>query len=144
MNIGEAAKRTGVSSKMIRHYEAIGLLASALRNESGYRVYSERDLHTLRFIGTARSLGFSLEEIKQLLSLWQDKNRSSADVKTLVLNHINELDRKISEMSSLRTTLKTLADTCSGGDRPDCPILTGISKETSCSTGRTKPATQIS
>jgi MerR family copper efflux transcriptional regulator len=127
MNIGEAAKLSGVSSKMIRHYESIGLLAGALRNASGYRVYGENDLHTLRFIGTARSLGFSLDEIKQLLSLWQDKNRSSADVKNLVLNHIADLDQKIAELTSLRSTLQTLAGACSGSARPECPILSGIS-----------------
>lgn len=127
MNIGEVAKLSGVSSKMIRHYESIGLLANALRNESGYRVYSDNDIHTLRFIGTARSLGFSLEEIKQLLSLWQDKNRASADVKNLVLRHISDLDKKIAELTHMRTTLQTLANACGGNARPDCPILSGIS-----------------
>jgi Cu(I)-responsive transcriptional regulator len=127
MNIGEAARASGVSSKMIRHYESIGLLPPSSRSDSGYRIYSNNDLHTLRFIGTARSLGFSLEEIRQLLSLWQDKNRSSADVKTLVTNHIAELDRKIAEMSAMRDTLSNLAKTCSGNTRPDCPILNGIS-----------------
>lgn len=127
MNIGEAARASGISNKMIRHYEAIGLLPPSPRSESGYRVYSGKDLHILRFIGTARSLGFSLEEIKQLLSLWQDKNRSSADVKNLVLNHIAELDQKITELTSMRSTLQTLANGCSGNARPDCPILTGIS-----------------
>lgn len=127
MNIGEAARASGVSSKMIRHYESIGLLPRSSRNDSGYRIYSDSDLHNLRFIGTARSLGFSLEEIRQLLSLWQDKNRSSADVKALVTNHIAELDRKIAEMSAMRDTLSNLAKTCSGNARPDCPILNGIS-----------------
>ncbi len=127
MNIGEAARASGVSSKMIRHYESIGLLPRSSRNDSGYRIYSDNDLHILRFIGTARSLGFSLEEIRQLLSLWQDKNRSSADVKALVTNHIAELDRKIAEMSAMRDTLSNLAKTCSGNARPDCPILNGIS-----------------
>lgn len=112
---------------MIRHYESIGLLVSAQRSESGYRVYSDKDLHTLRFIATARSLGFSLDEIEKLLSLWQDKNRSSADVKELVLNHIADLDQKIAELTSMRTTLQTLASACSGNARPDCPILSGIS-----------------
>lgn len=127
MNIGEAARASGVSNKMIRHYEAIGLLPPSARSDSGYRVYSEKDLHTLRFIGTARSLGFSLEEIRQLLSLWQDRNRSSADVKALVTNHIAGLDRKIAEMSAMRDTLNNLANTCSGNTRPECPILNGIS-----------------
>jgi len=127
MNIGEAARASGVSNKMIRHYEAIGLLPPSSRSDSGYRIYSEKDLHTLRFIGTARSLGFSLEEIRQLLSLWQDKNRSSADVKTLVIDHIAELERKITEMSSMRDTLRALASACNGNTRPDCPILHGIS-----------------
>lgn len=127
MNIGEAARKSGVSSKMIRHYEGIGLLPHAARSEGGYRVYTLNDLHTLRFIGTARSLGFSLEEIRQLLSLWQDKNRSSADVKSLVLTHIAELERKIAEMTAMRDTLQALAGACSGNQRPDCPILSGIS-----------------
>lgn len=136
MNIGEAAKRSGVSSKMIRHYEAIGLLSGAQRSDSGYRIYNDTDLHTLRFIGTARSLGFSLDEIKQLLSLWQDKNRSSAAVKQLVLDHIADLDHKIHELSSMRSTLQALASACSGSTRPDCPILSGISKH--CATPRVK------
>lgn len=127
MNIGEAAKRSGVSSKMIRHYESIGLLANPARDENGYRIYRDKDLHSLRFIGTARSLGFSLHEIKQLLSLWEDKNRASADVKDLVLDHIAGLDQKIAELTSMRSTLQTLADSCRGNTRSDCPILTGIS-----------------
>lgn len=127
MNIGEAARTSSVSAKMIRHYEAIGLLPPSSRSDSGYRIYSSNDLHTLRFIGTARSLGFSLDEIRQLVSLWQDRNRSSGDVKTLVVNHITQLEQKIAEMSAMRDTLRALAETCDGNARPDCPILHGIS-----------------
>lgn len=127
MNIGEAARACGISSKMIRHYEAIGLLPPSFRNDSGYRVYFENDLHTLRFIGTARSLGFSLEEIRQLVSLWQDKNRTSADVKALVTEHIEALNEKIAELTDMRNALKNLAHRCHGNDRPECPILSRIS-----------------
>ena len=126
MNIGEAATRSGISRKMIRHYESIGLIQPSKRSVSGYRIYTELDLHHLRFIKSARSLGFSLEEIRHLLSLWQNKNRSSADVKTMVTEHIAILDQKITEMMSMRDTLQTLARSCQGNDRPDCPILSRL------------------
>ncbi|MGI4721677.1 MAG: Cu(I)-responsive transcriptional regulator [Janthinobacterium lividum] len=123
LNIGDAARASGVSAKMIRHYESIGLLAAARRTESGYRVYSEDDVHVLRFVHRARALGFSLERIGTLLSLWQDKDRASADVRALARSHIGELDRKIAEMQAMRRTLESLAASCHGDARSECPIL---------------------
>lgn len=128
MNIGQAAKATGVSAKMIRHYEAIGLIGKADRSFSGYRRYSPRDLHTLRFIKRARSLGFSIEEIGKLLQLWTDRSRSSAEVKALAQKHIDDLRRKIGEMQQMVDTLSHLADHCHGDHRPDCPILDALAE----------------
>ena len=130
MNIGQAAKRTGLSAKMIRYYESIDLLPEAGRTDSGYRQYSAQDLHRLAFIKRSRDLGFSLVEVSQLLALWQDRQRASADVKALAAAHINELERKISELSGLRDTLRDLMDNCQGNDRPDCPILKDL--ESAC------------
>lgn len=129
MSIGQAALASGVSSKMIRHYEAIGLLQRPRRTDNGYRTYSEKDLHTLRFIKTARTLGFSLEHIRNLLSLWQDQNRSSSDVKALVMEHIQSLNIKIESMTAMRDTLQDLAQNCHGNQRPDCPIISGIAAQ---------------
>ncbi|MGP0170798.1 Cu(I)-responsive transcriptional regulator [Pseudomonas sp. NCHU5208] len=126
MNIGQAAKHTGLSAKMIRYYESIDLLPRAGRTQSGYRQYNEQDLHRLAFIKRARDLGFSLEEVSRLLALWQDKQRASADVKALAEAHIAELERRIAEMSALRDTLAELAASCQGDGRPDCPILHGL------------------
>lgn len=126
MNIGEAASATGVSAKMIRHYESIGLIKPALRTESGYRVYTEADIHSLRFIRHARDLGFALEDIDALLRLWGDRDRSSCEVKKLALDHIATLDRKIAELQAMRVSLTDLADRCQGDDRPHCPILEGL------------------
>ena len=123
MNIGQAASETGLSSKMIRHYEEIGLLKDARRSDAGYRLYSENDLHVLRFIKRARSFGFSLEQIKLLLSLWQDRKRASKDVKVLAQKHIHELDEKIKELVEMRDVLASLSQHCAGDQRPDCPIL---------------------
>ena len=123
LNIGEAAKASGVSAKMIRHYESIGLLKEAKRTEAGYRVYSEQDVRVLQFVHRARALGFSLEQIGKLLSLWQDKQRASADVRALARSHIDELDRKIAEMEAMRRTLEALAASCHGDARSSCPIL---------------------
>ena len=123
MNIGQAAKKTGLSAKMIRYYESIDLLPEAGRTDSGYRQYSPQDLHRLAFIKRSRDLGFSLAEVSQLLALWQDRQRASADVKALAATHISELERKISELSGLRDTLKDLMENCQGNDRPDSPIL---------------------
>lgn len=122
MNIGEAAKASGVSAKMIRHYEAIGLTGTAHRSDSGYRVYSQRDVQELQFIHRGRALGFSLDQIGALLALWRDSGRASADVRALAEQHIAELDRKIGEMEAMRRTLAALATSCHGDARPDCPI----------------------
>jgi Cu(I)-responsive transcriptional regulator len=123
MTIGQAAKSSHVSAKMIRHYESIGLLSKAQRTQSGYRLYDETDVHTLRFIQRARSLGFPLETIKTLLALWRNRRRSSSQVKELATRHVTELERKIAEMQSMVRTLKHLAHNCHGDERPDCPIL---------------------
>lgn len=123
MNIGQAARRTGLSAKMIRYYESIGLLKPATRSESGYRLYGQDDLHSLTFIKRSRDLGFSLEEVAKLLTLWQDRQRASADVKALASEHIADLNRRIEELVSLRDTLSELVAHCHGDDRPDCPIL---------------------
>lgn len=128
MNIGQAAKSSGLSAKMIRYYESIGLLKAAHRSEAGYRFYQPDDLHTLAFIKRSRDLGFSLEEVGKLLTLWQDRQRASADVKALAKGHIDELNRKIEELTSLRDTLENLVQTCQGDDRPDCPILKDLEK----------------
>ena len=126
MNIGETAHASGVSAKMIRHYESIGLIRASSRTRSGYRQYHERDVHLLRFIRRARDLGFSLEQIRQLLSLWDDPERASADVKRLAEVHLADLDARIAALSEMRTTLVALAQACHGDHRPDCPILQGL------------------
>ena len=122
-NIGEAAKASGVSAKMIRHYEAIGLTGAARRTDAGYRVYSEQDVQVLQFIHRGRALGFSLEQIRTLLELWQDKQRASADVRALAKRHIEDLNRKIGELEAMRRTLEKLASSCRGDQRSECPIL---------------------
>lgn len=126
MKIGKAAAASGVSERMIRHYERIGLIAEAPRRASGYRDYAAADIHTLRFIARARDLGFSVDEIKRLLALWNDRGRASADVKALALARAAELERKESELREMRRTLEHLAASCHGDDRPDCPILGGL------------------
>ena len=123
MKIGEASKSSGISERMIRHYEKIGLIAPAPRRDSGYRDYDERDVHTLRFIGRARDVGFPIEDIRQLLALWQDRSRSSSDVKALALARAAELKRKERELNEMRRSLEQLARSCHGNDRPDCPII---------------------
>ena len=123
MKIGAASAASGISERMIRHYEKIGLMPKAARRDSGYRDYDERDLHTLRFIGRARDAGFPIEEIRQLLTLWHDRGRSSADVKGLALARAGELKRKVKELDAMRRSLEHLAERCHGDDRPDCPIL---------------------
>jgi Cu(I)-responsive transcriptional regulator len=137
MNIGEASRSSGVSAKMIRHYEAIGLLSPAARSPSGYRIYSESDVHALRFIRRARDLGFSLHRIKQLLELWRDRRRSSADVKRIALAHVDELRRKIAELEAMARTLEHLARHCHGDHRPECPILDDLAAPTGAAAGRT-------
>ena len=126
MKIGEASVASGVSQRMIRHYEKIGLVPAASRRDSGYRDYDERDVHTLRFIGRARDLGFPIDEIRTLLGLWHDRHRSSADVKQLALSRAAELKRKAKELDEMRRSLEHLAARCHGDDRPDCPILGGL------------------
>ena len=128
MNIGQAAKKSGLSAKMIRHYESLSLIAPALRSEAGYRHYSEADMETLHFIKQARGLGFSLEQIGDLLALWRDRERSSADVKKLALAHIATLDAKIEQLKTMSQALKQLANTCQGNSQPDCPIMDGLAK----------------
>ena len=123
VNIGEAAKASGVSAKMIRHYESIGLLPAAGRTHSGYRTYTESDLHRLRFVKRARNLGFSIKQIEDLLALWGDRRRSSAKVKALTQKHIAELEARIAEMQAMKQALQHLAHQCHGDDRPDCPII---------------------
>ena len=126
-NIGQAAKASGVSAKMIRHYESIGLIDAARRTDAGYRLYSARDLQVLQFIHRSRVLGFSLEQIRVLLALWQDKQRASKDVRAMARQHIAELDEKIAAMQAMRRTLEQLATKCHGDERPDCPILDDLS-----------------
>ncbi len=130
-NIGEAAARSGVSAKMLRHYESLGLLSAIARSEAGYRQYSEHDVHTLRFIRSARDLGFKITEIAQLLQLWQDQGRSSAEVKRIALAHLADLDRRMAEMAAMRQSLQALVQHCKGDQRPNCPILEGLSDASS-------------
>lgn len=127
-NIGEAAKRSGVNAKMIRHYESLGLLKEARRTDAGYRLYDEPDIHTLRFIRRARDLGFSIKEIQQLVSLWQNRRRASADVRRIAQAHIAALDTKIQELQGMRRTLQDLVHNCHGDGRPDCPILNDLAE----------------
>lgn len=128
MNIGQAAKVSRVSAKMIRHYEGIGLIGRAPRTEAGYRVYGPNDIHILRFIRRARDLGFSIERIARLIRLWQDRARASADVKAVALDHVRELRAKIATMEAMARTLEHLAANCHGDDRPDCPILDDLAR----------------
>lgn len=122
-NIGDAAKASGVTAKMIRHYESIGLIGEPRRTDAGYRVYQQQDVQVLQFIHRARALGFSLDQIRDLLALWRDKHRASADVRALAQRHIGELNQKIAELESMRRTLERLAASCHGDDRSECPIL---------------------
>ena len=128
MNIGEASKHSGVSAKMIRHYEGIGLIQRAARTYSGYRTYTASDVHTLRFIRQARNLGFSIKQIDQLLGLWRNQRRPSSKVKALAQEHIAELDARIIELEAMKRTLQALALHCHGDDRPECPILDGLAE----------------
>jgi Cu(I)-responsive transcriptional regulator len=123
MNIGEAAARSGLSPKTIRYYESIKLVPAPERTDGGYRDYDARDVHVLRFLQRARGLGFSVGECRDLLALYRDRERASADVKAIALRHIDDIDRKIAELETLRGTLGELAARCHGDDRPDCPIL---------------------
>ena len=129
LNIGEAARASGVSAKMIRHYEEIGLIPRVARTAAGYRVYREADVHLRRFVKRARDLGFTMKEIEKLLGLWNDRRRASADVKRLAAAHIADLERKIAELEAMRRTLVELSSHCHGDHRPDCPILDDLSRE---------------
>lgn len=129
MNIGEASKATGISVKMLRYYDEIGLVRPALRAYSGYRVYSEKDISMLRFVRRARDLGFQVRQIASLLNLWEDGSRASADVKSLALSHVRELEQRRRELDEMIGTLQHLAHHCHGDNRPDCPILSGLSNE---------------
>lgn len=126
LQIGEAAENSGVSAKMIRYYEDIGLIPSAKRKQSGYRLYNESDVHRLRFIQRARELGYSMARIRELLRLWHDRKRPSRDVKKLALAHIAEMEAQIARMQGLLKTMKHLANSCDGDDRPHCPILADL------------------
>ena len=128
-NIGQAAAQSGVSAKMVRHYESLGLLPAVPRTDAGYRQYGEKEVHTLRFIRRARTLGFSMAEIAELLKLWQNKRRASADVKRIAQAHVADLERRIAEMQAMRQTLTELAACCAGDSRPDCPILSGLAEQ---------------
>ena len=123
MNIGEAARASGISAKMIRYYESVGLVGPAHRSDNGYRVYSDAEVHMLRFIKRARDLGFSMAQIEQLVRLWRDQHRSSAEVKRVAQEHIEELQQKINELESMKRTLEHLSSHCHGDHRPDCPII---------------------
>jgi MerR family copper efflux transcriptional regulator len=128
MNIGQAAAASGVSAKMIRHYESVGLFPEARRTESGYRQYAEADVNTLRFIRHSRDLGFSIEQIRELLGLWQNRQRSSRQVKALAQAHIDELEQKLRELEAMKATLEHLVHCCHGDDRPECPIIENLSQ----------------
>jgi len=126
MNIGQAAEVSGASAKMIRYYESIEPIPKTVRTEAGYRVYSETDVNTLGFIRRARDLGFSVEQISELVTLWRDRQRASTDVKRIALEHVEILERKARELQEMAATLKHLADHCHGDNRPDCPIIAGL------------------
>ncbi len=129
MNIGAAARQSGVPAKTIRYYESVGLIGPADRTASGYRVYGRQDVETLRFVQRARSLGFSVEEVGSLLALWRDRSRSSAEVKDLARRRVADIDRKMAELAEMRETLTHLMEVCHGDARPDCPILQGLAGE---------------
>lgn len=126
MNIGAAARRSGVAAKTIRYYESVGLIAPAARTAAGYRVYDQRDVETLRFVQRARGLGFSVDDVGNLLALWQDRQRSSAEVKALARRRMEDIERKIAELTEMRATLHNLMEHCHGDRRPHCPILSGL------------------
>lgn len=128
LDIGRASTASGVSVKMIRHYEAIGLLAAVARTNANYRVYTDKDVHTLRFVKRARALGFSMDDIRELLALWQNKSRPSAAVKKIAGGHMQELKRRIVQMQSMVATLEHLTHNCHGDNRPDCPILEDLAR----------------
>ena len=134
VNIGQAAALSGVSAKMLRHYESLGLLGRVTRTDSGYRQYGAADVHTLRFIKRSRDMGFSMAEIAELVNLWHDRRRASASVKTIAQKHLDELNGRIEAMQAMQRTLQDLLHHCHGDERPDCPILDDLagSPQPSC------------
>ena len=128
VNIGDAARLSGVSAKMVRHYESLGLLPKVGRTDSGYRQYTESDVHTLRFIKRSRDLGFSMEEIGELVGLWQNRRRTSANVRRVAQKHADDLAKRIAAMQEMQRTLQHLIHCCHGDDRPECPILEELAK----------------
>lgn len=137
MNIGKAAEQSGISAKMIRYYEQVGLLPQPERTESGYRVYTSQHVHTLRFVRRARDLGFSVEQMGELLALWQDRSRASADVKRIARQQVRALERKAEALQQMAETLRHLAEHCHGNDRPDCPIINALEHGPDCCGPRT-------
>ena len=135
MNIGEAARRSGVSAKMVRHYESLGLLPRVHRSDSGYRQYTEAEVHTLRFIKRARDLGFSMLEIAELVGLWHNRRRASASVRRIAQKHADDLAQRIAAMQAMQKTLAHLVHCCQGNDRPECPILDDLAGEIPASPG---------
>lgn len=140
ITIGEIAKRSGLTAKMIRHYESLGLLPAPARSEAGYRSYQEKDVQQLRFIKQARELGFSLPQIGELLSLWHDQHRTSAKVKELALTHIEVLQDKIKELEQMKHSLEMLVNRCHGDDNPDCPILDELARTSNQSCSHCQPS----
>ena len=134
LNIGQAAERSGVSARMLRHYESLGLLSGVARTESGYRQYTEADIHSLRFIKRSRDLGFSMDEITELMGLWQNRRRASSSVKRIAEKHLAELEQRIADMQAMQRTLSHLVQGCHGDARPDCPILEDLAALPSRST----------
>lgn len=128
MNIGEAATETGITAKSIRYYESIGLIPAAHRTDGGYRQYSDKDVQTLHFIRRARNLGFTVSDVEELLSLYRDRDRASADVRDVAVKHVADLDKKVAELDGMRATLTHLIEKCHGDDRPDCPILDDLAR----------------
>jgi Cu(I)-responsive transcriptional regulator len=143
MNIGEAAKASGVSAKMIRHYEEVGLVPAPQRTESGYRQYNDSEVHTLRFIRQARDLGFSIHEIGELLSLWRNRKRPSRLVKAMAEAHIQALEIKAQDLLAMKSTLEHLVHCCHGDDRPECPILDVLASNEPVAAGRTRGLTGV-
>lgn len=139
VNIGEAAKAAGVSAKMIRYYESIGIIAPVSRGSNRYRVYTPADVHTLRFVKRGRDLGFAIEDIRRLVGLWRDANRSSAEVKAIALTHVTDLKRKIVELQSMLSALEHLAGHCHGDHRPECPILDDLGGTRVAAVAGTRP-----
>jgi MerR family copper efflux transcriptional regulator len=129
VTIGSAAELSGISAKMVRHYESLGLLSQVARTDSGYRQYTEADVHTLRFIKRSRDLGFSMTEIGELVTLWQNRRRTSASVKRIAQKHVDELATRIEAMQSMQRTLRQLLHHCHGDERPDCPILDDLASQ---------------